>query len=118
MENFESLNAIVDEFKIKQSTLSIFCINSSYRLGKELKVVSSPPKHSLSDRPIEITFDSKDDAFCSIFLDCFQNSNTSSLSCPNTEMQGQKLKFESDMLSSDFDDDFLQAILTSSNSER
>lgn len=65
MENFEPLNAIVDEFQVKKSTLAIFGLDQLYERGTYLRFGEFEP---VSSRYLPIiTHDDEEPEFCSIF---------------------------------------------------
>lgn len=127
MENFESLNTILDEFKIKKATIEVFNLGKLYKFGITLDQVSAPPT-SYGDHVPNVVFDEQDSSFCSIFSDpagqpqstqqsqfsqFSQQSQFSSTQISRLSQFNSKLVSEGDILSSDFGLDPAAPILTS-----
>lgn len=114
MENFESLNTIVREFEIKKSTIALFGISGLVENGKNYVEVTDRPVH-LEDRylpDIVTDYDNNkhtDDQFCSIFSDGLE---TTQITQENLFVF-EKLHSEKEILSSEFDMDQGEPILTS-----
>lgn len=109
MEKLEALNTIIDEFHIKQTTTAIFGISDLIDKGKSYVEVSVPPAQLESGYLPDIVYDddSQNDNFCSIFSeqpDVTQITQNSTF---------EKLHSDNDILSSEFDIDPQEPILTS-----
>lgn len=110
MENFESLNAIVNEFKIKKTTLDIFSLAELVEEGTHFKIVTEVSPADYTHIPEIIFEDSLEVSFCSIFSDSYDTTQTSLVEDSNTNV---KLKFDDGILSSEFDVDETPILLTS-----
>lgn len=117
MENFESINAIVDEFKYKKGTLAIFGLDSLYEQGKSFQFGVPEPSVPNPDPP-SIVYEDEDPSFCSIFSDpdsLVQTTQATQLTQLTSQVPRSIAKLLSDLeiLSSEFDLDHSQPILLS-----
>lgn len=108
MENLEPLNAIVDEFRFKRSSLEIFGLDVIYEQGKKYEFSDFEPK-DFNDKPPTIIFEDEEPSFCSIFSeqDC-QQTQTSQITNDTQKRQvchgefALKLLSDREILTSDF----------------
>lgn len=116
MENFESLNAIAEEFKIKESTLALFELDLLLRQGKAYHNAShTRPRFLDTAAPFEVVYDTHEASFCSIFLDSVFSEPTASAQPTNTELM---LRSDIEVLSSEYDPGLPPVILTSEQDPR
>lgn len=66
MENFESLNAIIEEFKFKKRSISVFGLDLLYEQGKYLQFDDFDPVVPSKECPT-IVYEDEETTFCSIF---------------------------------------------------
>lgn len=120
MQKFESINAIVEEFQFKKTTLAIFGLDELYHQGTKIQFGDFEPVHT--DNVIEIVFEEEDPSFCSIFADDSTMDTQSTLPTQNTQvlqvaMAGtsapMKLVSDGDILSSEFELDRSEPFLLS-----
>lgn len=112
MDHLETLNAIVEEFDIKTSTLQVFKLDQLFLEGKKYSVLPKPPRQLESGIMPHFVFDDKDQSFCSIFSDPASGDGSNSTQITDC-IPSLKLVSESEILSSDFDVDQAATILTS-----
>lgn len=122
MENLESLNAIVDEFKFKGGSLEIFGLEILYEQGKNYEFIDFEPK-DYSDEPPTIIFEDEESSFCSIFSEQdFRQTQTSQFTNEITiqhnfrdsnEAVILKLLSDKEILSSEFGDEHSSPLLLS-----
>lgn len=112
MEKLESLNAIVEEFQIKASTLRVFKISELVLEGKNYDVVAESPRHLETGNVPNFLFEDRDQNFCSIFSDSIV-SNESHCTQITESLPNIKLLSDAEILSSDFEPDQGATILTS-----
>lgn len=114
MDNFETLSAIAEEFKIKRSTLDIFGVAELVDSGSKFEVVTERPVDS-KILPEFILDDDDDDSFCSLFSDILDNSfeftQITQEADPRFELH--KLHSDGEILSSEFEAEPVSTILTS-----
>lgn len=110
MEKLEALNTIIDEFHIKQTTTAIFGIADLIDKGKSYVEVSVPPTHLESGYLPDIVYDddSQNDNFCSIFSEQLEVTQIT-----QNDTTFEKLRSDNEILSSEFDIDPQEPILTS-----
>lgn len=113
MENFESLNTIIDEFGIRKSTVALFGISDLLENGEDYVEVTDRPVHLedgyLPDIVTDDNNNTNDDQFCSIFSDGLEITQITQ----ENSFVFEKLHSEKEILSSEFDMDHGEPILTS-----
>ncbi|GEQ70235.1 hypothetical protein JCM33374_g3911 [Metschnikowia sp. JCM 33374] len=114
MEHLGSLNEIVDEYKFKTSTLSIFHLAELYVLGNGIERLAERPAALPHNTSYDIVFDLGNESFCSIFSGAAETTDlqdeTTILSENNLNA---KIVSDSEILSSEFEQENPQPILTS-----
>lgn len=111
MGKFETLNTIVGNLQIKESTLTLFGLDELMERGREYTELEEEPPPIFQNHP-EIVMEDGDDSFCSVFAenDTMQSIDTQ-ITTPDT--LATKLKSDGDILTSEFDNELLEPMLTS-----
>lgn len=113
MEKLESLQAFVQEFRIKRSTTAIFGISELIHQARAYVEVCERPTHLNTGYLPDIVFeDDSANQFCSIFSEADQTSATQFTETEELLVL-RKLHSDSEILSSEFEIDAEVPILTS-----
>lgn len=111
MEKFESLHAIFDEFNIRKSTAALYGISGLMQNGECYVETPDRPVHLENGYLPDIISEANSyDQFCSIFSDQFE---TTQVTQEQNSLQYEKLHSEREILSSEFEMDQGEPILTS-----
>ena len=114
MEELQSINEIVSHYNIKTSTVSIFCLDEVVAFGKGIQRLQHRPTAPICSNQYDLVFDLGRESFCSIFLeDEFRSDSRDMESSSHWVKSEPKLVSDPDILSSDFDIEALESILTS-----
>lgn len=109
MADFDSIQQIVEKNNIKLKTVAVFGLDELLKQAEHYTVPTLLPEH-LVHLP-DISFEEQDGNFCSIFSDQAETSMATQITQEHS--MNTKLRSEGAILSSEFDQEVPEAILTS-----
>lgn len=117
MENFETLNSIAEEFHIKKQALKIFGLDDLFERGSHYVTLHEEPPTFYNSKP-DILMEEESQTFCSIFSEDKSKSKIKSDGIISQNVSLVKLISQGDILTSEFDTEDADPVLTSQNEEQ